>query len=407
MAVNCRLKGYVKYGKLIPSGLSRRFLDSIISNTVIEVADQLVVHGIPVNAIYKLKAEYDSLAVSKQPPRPRHLYFYQILKRLYPEIEWNITDKVNKKNVNFRLPLINDLQPSLSALLLGQVEIERRSWLYSAYNCAAIEDESTIEALGDFLSETRALKLSNRQFSQILGWILRQKNNQQGTIFIHTCPDYSCDSTGNDLRPYYHTFKELGCDIGQIALRILGVLPNLNKLLTRLKLQPRIIVTIADYEAFSEKIRVRMGVSKEEFLRRVDLSLRRFQVEASKIVELQAYRCADLFGGEIVWLNEVDKMLKRFGIADYGKTGIDKEAFMNIAKKRKALYARWYDDVDVVAEKYQEIAKFQAAEYAVIGSQLSRRFENSLILGADSELFGPFYSMEESLPTIYFERRYY
>lgn len=246
--------------------------------------------------------------------------------------------------------------------------------------------------------------LSEETMKQIFSWIENAVKQQKSAIFMHTCPDYAVEATGDPKRPYKHTFKSLGNEIGQIALRLLTVLPHLKTLLAELGINPRIIITIADYEAFCPYTLKKVNESKHSFLAKVKQSLIKFE-QAAHELGIEAYYMTDLCGGEASWLNEVEQTKTYFNSKDFEHPHINSENFKEIALRRKCLYNRWYSK-KCDSDKYAKLAINQAAEYAVIGKFISKFCENSLVLAADSELFTPFYSLFGDLPCVYFTRRY-
>ncbi|MCD6045069.1 MAG: hypothetical protein K0R48_232 [Gammaproteobacteria bacterium] len=399
--------GVLQNGALIPSAVSRKLLDGIINDRYDEKL--LSIYNITLKKIKNLRRLYEAKReiVHAKQPLPRHFIFYTILADKMPQISWKIKSyNDNKIKVNFKLPLIDNLQPSLMSLLLDRVQIcTNQSRLQ--YGCTRTLQSDVRNALENFLHDADVIMPSEEGMHQIVNWINNARANMPSTIFIHTCPDYAVEPTFDVKRPYKHTFTSLGCEIGQIAKRIINILPSLKVFLERIQVKTTIITTIADYEAFSEKTVKRVGLSKEQFLYRVNLSRLAFQEESNQVIPIETFMCADLCGGEKLWLQQTKDIHAEFDKDYFGKPKISNGVFLDIAKRRKALYSRWYNEKDISAEHYVPIAKSQAAEYAMIGSFLAKNFVNCLVLGADDILFSPFYSFYKIIPVIYFKRRYY
>jgi len=338
---------------------------------------------------------------------PQNLAFYDMLKKRIPELQWQIIER-EKTNpiVNFNLPLINNLQPSLASLLLGNAQYIGKNKLHKQWPTLVPKvDTQVLTALNTFFANTDAIYPTEYEGVKIIKWLTAAKAGKPSTLFLHTCPDYSVEPTGDDSKPYKHNFKSLGNDIGQIALRILNTFPELANLFNTLGIAPRVVVTIADYEALSAQTCRRVGESKTTFLRKVRQSLSAFQ-DKSTLPCIEAYMTTELFsGGEKSWTETVSKYKVSLKNSDLGAIAIGNSIFDKIACARKALYSKWFDS-GKSTEFYSEIALSQAAEYAAIGCQIAKSFQNCLVLGADSNLFGPFYSSVMAIPTVYLKRRY-
>ena len=57
-------------------------------------------------------------------------------------------------------------------------------------------------------------------------------------------------------------------------------------------------------------------------------------------------------------------------------------------------------------EDYVTLLKAQAAEYATMGHIISRKFKNTLVLGADHARMCPFYQLDGALPVLYLRNNY-
>jgi hypothetical protein len=76
-----------------------------------------------------------------------------------------------------------------------------------------------------------------------------------------------------------------------------------------------------------------------------------------------------------------------------------------MTKNRLPLYSRWYGKKESL-QSYVPILLSQGAEYAAMGSYLAEQFDNCLVLGADNNIMGDFYSFKKIIPTIYLKRVY-
>ena len=400
------LLGEISAGKtLIPGDISKRLLNSIMQDKYDHnLLSEYKISAQEIQQLSKLYHTEKEITPTRE-GLPRYFAFYTLLEKKMPQIKWVLKkNKDNKNKVNFYFPLINNLQPSIMSLLLDRVKIIGLS-LYTKYSLGNQFPAEKRDCLYQFLVRSEAIYPNKASTQGILHWINKAFIDESSTLFIHTCPDYAVEPTHDPQRPYKHTFNGLGSGIGQIARRILDILPHLKVFLTTLKLSPRIIVTIADYEAFSEENLNRMNLSKQQFLERVNSSRMLFELEAQKVLPLSTFMCSDFCGSEQIWKKNASSILQAFQQGAWVDKKINRAVFTNIAKRRKALYSRWYNQ-KLGLEYYIQVAMSQAAEYAVIGHSLSKKTENCLILGADDILFSPFYSISKPIPAIYFKRRY-
>lgn len=369
---------------------------------------ELLKYGIHEDEIKQLSLLYrkkiDEIPV--RPGQPRYLHFYHLLKDKIPEIDWTISGYKNGKPiVNFNLPLLEHLQPSLLSLLLDRVKIVFHRSKLAKYNSIKLLSNNSVDFVQKFMDITQALYPTENCMDRIIEWIKLAQSGKDTTIFVHTCPDYAAEPIPNSRQMYRHTFSSLGCGIGQIARRVLNILPHLKELLKNLEIQPNIISTIADYEAFSNNTLKRMNLTKCEFLQRVEQSRAMFQQKCDNIIPVQTLMFTDLCGGEKPWLDKIEKIKASFVEKNFGQSNVTSSVFLSIAKRRKALYKNWFS-LNVPLEQYVPLAMNQAAEYAAIGFYITNTYPNCLVLGADSVDFAEFYNFYKIVPSLYFKRFY-
>lgn len=390
---------------LIPGEISKKILFFIKNgNGHIE----LLKYGIhdeeirQLSLLYKKKVQEIPI-VSGQ---PKYFQFYHILKDKVPEVSWTITGYKNGKPiVNFNLPLLEHLQPSLLSLLLDRVRVVFHKNKLAKYNSINLLDNNNVNFIQRFMDVTQALYPTESCMARIVEWINLAQSGKDTTIFVHTCPDYAAEPIGNSRQMYKHTFSSLGEGIGQIARRVLNILPHLKELLINLEIKPTIIATIADYEAFSKKTLERMNLTKNEFLKKVEQSRLMFQKECDYIIPLKTLMFTEICGGEKPWLDKVEEIKAFFAAKNFGQSNVNSSIFLSIAKRRKALYKNWFS-LNASVEQCLPVAINQAAEYAAIGFYITNTYPNCLVLGADSVDFAEFYNFYKVVPSLYFKRFY-
>ncbi len=230
---------------------------------------------------------------------------------------------------------------------------------------------------------------------EVAGWLYKALYGEPSTIITPVCPDYETRNTGDPLRPREYTFANLGSDVGYVAQRALRALPKVYDFFRNRNVDVRFIVAIGDFEAQSEETCCRVGVSYDEFIRRLRQSQYAFAqscnglpVETPLVTEIDPY----------LWKESVVEARDSVSRGDYGALDLTEDDIDTIASARSSLYRRWYgDDVDCT-----NILLKQAPEYMAMG-KVSDKFPNCLILGADSVAMSPFLQgLSESIrPVIY------
>lgn len=397
-------KAVINSYNLIPGKIGRKILLAIENNIPILAHD--LPEGITLKQIEDLRSLYCKKAKQIPPGKyPRNFIFYHLIKDKISEFHWKIEhdsiDDHARINVEINSPRVKNLRPSLLSLLLDKVDPSQDFLLQRKYKCIDKLPISTLKTISALMEEMEIVYPNERNMQQIVYWLLTGLSGQILTIFSPVCPDYSVEATGNSHCPYRHTFNELGNGLGLIAKRILDVLPVFVKNLNQCGIKTEIIVGLGDFEAFSETNLKRLKITQEEFLNRLSKSKNAFE-KACK-VSATVYMITDMLGGPKHWLAThqlfADRLLKK----DYGASSLSYKKLSEIVRKRKNLYDRWYGKKQLLDHIPQLLT--QGAEYAAMGSILSQ-FDNCLILGADNDAMGPFYSVVVELPTLYLKRFY-
>jgi hypothetical protein len=378
-------------------------LRSIVNNEMLE--KEIYQEFLPNEQFDRLKKLYHNKKIEldkKEEEYPKYLPFYLIISDKFPNFKWNIKCNIaGKFLIILNMPRVNNLRPSLLSLLLEKVDDDADSTISRKYPCSYDLPKVVIAALSRFMDMTEAIYPAKNEMQKIIDWLLLSLKGEETTIFIPICPDYSVEPLTNSSYRFRHTFDSLGSGIGQIAQRIIEILPALNKMLHELKIQPEIISGIADFEGFSEGTLKRVNLTLEEFLERVNLSRLAF----SEKTGLHTLMITEMFGGKEKWIEYVRYIKKAFQQNDFGLTGINADKLLNIAIKRKPLYDRWYGKKGLL-ERYLPIVLEQGVDYAAMGSLVAQQLKNCLVLGADNNVMAPFYSFVRQVPTLYFKRYY-
>ncbi len=312
-------------------------------------------------------------------------------------------NKPGKSNVKIILPDVGKLRPSLLSLLLGRVDISQNTILHKKYQCINQLPTPLIKKIDLFMQTADVIYPTEEEMLLIVNLIKSSMKKNNLTVFIPICPDYSVEPTKNPTCPFRHTFNSLGDKNGQIAQRILNVIPSIRELLDAIGLKTNIIVGMADFEGFSEENLKRVGVSKPEFIKRVNHSRYSFLRECKEVVS--SVMISDWAGGEERWISLVNWLKKKFALADFGECKINQKILLEIADKRRQLYSRWYGEKNSLSG-YVPIVLNQGAEYAAMGYLLAEKIERCLVIGADNNVMKYFYSFSKPIPTLYLKRFY-
>lgn len=375
---------------LVPGSISRKILNAIINNNPIE--KKLYAKFTSTQKINNLRKLYQEIKihyVSGHIEQTRYWVFHKILDDMYVTAHHN----------NF--PRINNLRLSLLSLLLRKANTQFDSRLIQEYPFLSKIPKKIVSALDAFMQQAKAIYPSQQTMQQIVDWIFSCKNKNESNIFIPICPDYATELTGDTCCPYRHTFATLGCGLGPVALRILDILPMLNKMLSVLDISPAITVGIADFEAFSTNNLKAFGLTEKEFLDRVIASKNQFEEKSL----VKTIRITDLAEGKNSWIELLKTIKDKFAYSDFGSALINEDLLLDIAKKRKALYTRWYGEKSSLQE-YVPIILEQGSDYSAMGAFISQKLKNCLIIGADASVFVPFYGFSKSMPVLYLEKNY-
>lgn len=395
-------KDLINRYRLIPGNIGRKILYAIENNLPISTID--LPKGVShkqiedIKVLYKNKAEFLSSG-----NYPRNIIFYHLIKDKIPNFEWEIecSNGSAKKNVEIKSPRVKNLRPSLLSLLLDKVDPCLDFRLHREYKCVAQLSVSHLKIISDLMEEMEIVYPGERQMKKIIDWIQAGLNGSVLTIFSPVCPDYSVEATGNPDCPYRHTFNELGSSLGLIAKRILNALPLIVKSLNNCGIEVNIIVGVGDFEAFADANLKRLNITQIEFLKRVRKS--KIAFEESCKVPTSVYMITDMFGGSKEWYKIYQKFVDRLNEENYGASRLSSKVLLQIVRKRKNLYDRWYGKKQLIDHIPQVI--MQGAEYAAMGCMLNK-YNNCLILGADNDAMSPFYSVYKEIPTLYLKRFY-
>ncbi len=201
------------------------------------------------------------------------------------------------------------------------------------------------------------------------------------------CPDYTYRATGNPEIPFEYTFDGVGNGIGLVAQQFVRILPQVVQFLEKYGIDYRVRLGIGDFEANSQDILDRVGLTYDEFVGRCAQSLVAFRERLKEDVPSQKTELV-LFEQEWAgdrWKKYVAEAQGALHQGDFGKikeaTGKNPqtEIIPFIAKASKSFYEKWYGRQMSEVEA-TSIVLDQGAEYAAMGRILGEDFAGQPVI---------------------------
>lgn len=246
---------------------------------------------------------------------------------------------------------------------------------------------------------------------KLLTFIQRGVDGEEIVLTGVLCPDYSYEKTNNPHVPFRYTFRSIKDGVGLVAMQFQRVIPFLVDFFKKFKINYRIVLTIGDFEANSEYILRRVGVSREEFIVRCAKSLETFRqsllgIPMDLLLFEQEWDCGQKWGSYVA------ECFSRLSKGDFGNiqenTGRDPRIEIEkIAISCKNFYNELRGRTLLKDELFKEVIQ-QGAEYAAMGRILKEEFEKFpfLQIAGDRERMQLFNSMHSDHPTICTKRVY-
>ena len=388
---NLKFKELVHKNVLIPSHISRKIINFINLNNE-NYLDTKISKYLTLNKLIKIKKnfqEYKKKINKNKNFKNRNFLIYKFISDHYK----NSSLLLENLNQN-RFDKINGYLPSLSSLLLFPEKIEKYF------------DK---DAPNFFSNEFKKLfKLCKFQtpndeiLSSLISRIIEAKKTQKEIIFFTpACPDYSKISYKNF---YQYTFNDLGTDIGLVAERLLEDIKGIENFFHNNKIKFKHIVSIGDFEAFSQTNLKRLGISENDFIKKISISQKNLNLKFKNYKFNKSRLFTEYFGGKDHWIKTKEKFRKKILNGNYGSSGLTNKKLDDILKSRIQLYSKWYGDMS--NEYYKKILIDQGAEYAAMGLLIDKKFKNAVVLGADHHRMTDFYRVDSDIPVVYLKKNY-
>ncbi|MEX1112807.1 MAG: hypothetical protein WEC84_05080 [Candidatus Andersenbacteria bacterium] len=235
---------------------------------------------------------------------------------------------------------------------------------------------------------------------------------QQGeliTLVGAFCPDYAYEETGNPQLPYRYTFDGVGEGVGLVAQQFVRIVPAISEFLARLKINHRVVLGIGDFEADSEDVLERVGLSRAEFKRRCRCSLEAFRAavppDLSLTLELSGEERSN--GRLRRYCQEATGRMNR---GDFGRMEALYEDLAQVIARIPAhyrtFYERWYGR-EMTDREVSNLVYSQGGEYAALAKIYADDLgPNVVMLAGDRPEMHRFNTFFQVLPTLCAKRAY-
>lgn len=341
------------------------------------------------NKIEKIRKEYDSILKINNKYAPRNLPIYKIIKKNYENFSWK---KINEHyDINFNSEYINQ-RVTLASLLLRKIKKKTSN--------KNIKNKNDV-LINKFLNSDIFVKIDTENKKLFLKLIKSLNKNDELVIVSPVCPDYSAIKKAPGI--YELTFKKLSSGIGVITEKVLKNLEKIHIFFNSIGIKFRHIIAIGDFEALSKDNLKNLKITEKKFISKLKISQKKL-LKASKF-KIEVPLFTEINGGLNNWKKIYKKNLYKLKKEDYGKSKISKKMILEIAQSRIKLYQKWFKNI--TKKRLNEIILKQGAEYVTMGEIVSKKYKNSLIIGADHFKMSTFYKVNShALPVLYLKNNY-
>lgn len=273
--------------------------------------------------------------------------------------------------------------------------------------CSALDNDLGLE-LAELLIGCK-MQIPELKTAQQLARVIRSGiNGDPVTIVGAFCPDWAYEETDDPHLPYRYTFDGVGEGVGLVAQQFVRIVPAISAWLDELDIEHRIILSIGDFEADSEGVLERVGVNRQEFLRRCQCSLDRFAeaVPADLPLELEMFDGGRSRGRFRKYAEDATRKMMAGNFGRMVELHNDLlEVLARIPDQYRTFYKRWFGGMS--DDNVRRIVYEQGGEYAALARIYEEDFgSNILMLSGDRPEMHLFNVHGAMLPTLCAKRAY-
>jgi hypothetical protein len=383
-------KSTIENNNLIPRKISKKIINFInFNNDYLSQKDLKISKYISYDQLCYLRKKFQIFKKDNKKNKPRNLRIYEFINSVNPNklITYN-------KNGKLILPEFNGIKLSLSSILLNSLNL--------SYNKNVNQKINFVKNFKNLIIKCKFKKISLKEIENLYYFFeLIKKKNKILYIVTPCCPDYSKVKIGNQ---YNFTFNSIENGIGLVAKRLEKNIKEIHEFLKSNGIKFKHIISIGDFEAYSEKNLEKLNLTKKEFLKKTRINQIKIEKKFKDKRYLTKKMFSENFGAEAVWKKNLNKFYYLIKNGKYGQSGVNDKILNDIIKSRISLYKKWYGNCSF--SKYKEILESQAAEYATMGFLIKKKFKYSLIIGADHYRMSPFYLVGSNIPVLYLKKNY-
>lgn len=302
---------------------------------------------------------------------------YREIARRFPGFSWSYDERGNVRFQGY--PRVGGHEPTLAELLVidpSKVDcwtpkIQRRMQPLIDSGPAGLD-------LAKVMVRLSVSRPPDAVMGAVIAWLQRALQGESSTIFSTVCPDYAVDAHGR------YTFEGLNSGVGVVAKRLQVALPVLWHFCNDHGLPVTFVVAMGDSEADNPDNCRRVGLTRTEFIARLEQSQAAFRASMNPELPLKTPMASQIGS----WLQVVAQAREAAASGRFsGVLHIPADAWDKICAARRSLFTRWYGaGVDASA-----ILRAQAPEYMAMGTLATEHFPNTLILGADTPAMAAFW----------------
>ena len=314
----------IENNNLIPRKISKKIINFInFDYNYLSQKDLKISRYISYDQLCNLRKKFQIFKKKNNKKKPRNLKIYEFINTINPDNLINY----NSNNGKLVLPEFNGIKLSLSSILLSNFNL--------SYDRKINQKIKFIKNFKDLIIKCKFKKISLKEIEDIYHFFeLIKKQGQTLYLVTPCCPDYSKEKVGNQ---YNFTFNKIENGIGLVAKRLEKNIKDIHDFLRLNKIRFKHIISIGDFEAYSEKNLIKLNLTKKEFLKKTRINQKKIEkrFKIKKCVTKKMF--SEIFGNEKVWEKNLKKFYNLIRKGNYGQSGLNEKILEDITKSRVSL----------------------------------------------------------------------